>query len=137
MSQLGTDACCSGQDALVVITALAATHPEHQRGNSAPATSCECGTLMCNCQLSFGCSRNPLVTGFAVQQLLLKQVPGCHALKCEVLSELGRCQRYLARPKLEIQAYQRGLQICSTGQKSTERCDLLPQKSTDVLYSAQ
>jgi len=59
---------------------------------------------------------------FAVQQLLLKQVPGCHALKCQVLSELGRCQRYLARPKLEIAAYERGLQMCISGQKSAERC---------------
>ncbi|KAL0026688.1 hypothetical protein WJX79_004396 [Trebouxia sp. C0005] len=57
-------------------------------------------------------------------QLLLKQVPGSYALKCEVLSELGRCQRYLARPKLEILAYERGLQMCISGQKSAERVHL-------------
>jgi len=49
-------------------------------------------------------------------------VPGSYDLKCQVLSELGRCQRYLARPKLEILAYERGLQMCISGQKSAERC---------------
>ncbi|DBA81821.1 hypothetical protein WJX77_011283 [Trebouxia sp. C0004] len=57
-------------------------------------------------------------------QLLLKQVPGCYALKCQVLSELGRSQRYLARPKLEIAAYERGLQMCISGQKFAERVHL-------------
>ena len=56
-----------------------------------------------------------------MQQLLLKQVPACFSLKCEVLSELGRCQRYLARPKLELQAYERAMQVYTQGQRSSER----------------
>ncbi|KAL3152138.1 hypothetical protein ABBQ32_001235 [Trebouxia sp. C0010 RCD-2024] len=54
-------------------------------------------------------------------QFLLKNVHACQSLKCEVLSELGRCQRYLARPKLEIQQYERGIQVCVSGNPSSEK----------------
>lgn len=56
-----------------------------------------------------------------MQQLLLNQVPAQYSLKCQIASELGRCHRYLARPKLEVQVYQRALQLCSNGQRSSER----------------
>lgn len=57
----------------------------------------------------------------ALQQFCLKQVHACHPLKCEVLSELGRCHRYLARHKLEIQQYERGIQVTITGNPSSDK----------------
>lgn len=58
-----------------------------------------------------------------VQQLLLNRVPTQYSLKCQIASELGRCHRYLARPKLEMQVYQRALQLCASGQRSADRFD--------------
>lgn len=56
-----------------------------------------------------------------LQQLLLNQIPAQYSLKCQVFSELGRCQRYLSRPKLEMQLYQRALHTCANGKRSAER----------------
>ena len=41
LPQLDADACGSSKGAIVAITAVAGTYPEHQRGNSAPAAGCE------------------------------------------------------------------------------------------------
>ena len=57
-----------------------------------------------------------------LQQLLLSQVPAEYSLKCQISSELGRCHRYLARPKLEQQVYQRAPQMCAAGHRSADRC---------------
>ena len=57
----------------------------------------------------------------ALQQFCLKQVHACHPLKCEVLSELGQCHRYLARHKLELQQYERGIEVTTTGNPSSDK----------------
>lgn len=74
--------------------------------------------LVATCQLRVKSQQHPV----CLQQFILKQVHACQPLKCEVLSELGRCHRYLARPKLEIQQYERGIQVCINGNPSSERC---------------